>query len=64
MNAEPLDTSVWYIVAQDCDRRGTEWVLYGLGDGPDVGKVEAHSQPWFVGEFDRARDLWRAFAQQ
>lgn len=62
--SEEFDTSIWYVIGCDCDRRGTEWVLWGIGEGPDMGKVEANGGPFFIGEFDRARDLWTAFAEQ
>jgi hypothetical protein len=59
-----FDTSVWYVIAVECDRRGTEWVLWAIGDGPDLGKVEANGGPFFVGEYERAGELWHAFARQ
>ena len=59
-----FDTSTWYVLARECDRRGVEWVLWGIGEGPDLGKVEANEGLFFVGEWERARDLWRAFAEQ
>lgn len=53
----------WHVTAVE-HHRGTEWVLLALGDGTELGRVDANGTAWFIGDYDRAAELWQAFSGQ
>ena len=56
----------WKVYGIDYDKRGVEWVLWGLSDEEQIymGKVEANGGQFYEGDWETAQRHWRAFVTQ
>jgi hypothetical protein len=61
--SEPDPDIVWRLVDVEHSRQGVEWELWRLGDPGLIGRVDANGAEWFLGDYDRAADLFRVFSR-